>query len=547
MYIVGRPAAYAALIMIGLFTTISALPTTSRFPEQYQGFPVNPRPGHDNEALMRSPEGIPWALRNTTSQGAVPYAVPDTTITLNFTRFGFRIPVVRALSTLTEARQEVLSHLVSDAENATKNDSFEYSAHSSSPETPVCSIVIRAYRDIGLSWVQIDQILQGLMQFSSGAGVDRQFHYQALQFEVSFPHEGTIGFGLSWCTPTRGRAAAENVKTVEKPATVHELNRRLNVVPNPANKTSLSSKEGELLSGLATDMSFHVDGTNINLTFTWLGNPIPAAKLNSVFRGAFLEMAPMLQDSANEPIPNDKYLYTKAVGKAEIAVQIYGTNQMSWRQVNSVMLGLYRFTNGIGTVHEREHHRNLGFDVKDEHATIIGYGNLLGVSSAAVQKRSPTAPSPSPSDHDNTLNVTTTHLAHPDPSIYPVPNSDLTFRFTYLGAALPPYQTAFTLRAALERVQPLAALHPDEPIDSAAGFEAHIGLVQLVVLAYEGSAVSWRELLVVLRGLMSFLHNREKRLLVFEIEVVGRGRIGSGVLWRYGGPDGTRGERGVRG
>lgn len=537
MQTAGRPAAYAALIIFGLFATISALPTTSQVPEQYQGSPIHARPGHYNEALMRSPEGIPWALRNTTSQAAIPYTVPDTTVTLNFTRFGLRIPVVRALSTIFEARQEVLSHLVSNAENATKNDSFEYSAHSSPPETRVCSIFIQAYRDIGLSWVQIDQILQGLTQFSSGAGVDRQPHYQALQFEVSFFHEGTIGYGLSWCTPTRGPAAAENVQTVENPVRANELNRRLNFVSNPANETSLLSNKGNLLSSLATDISFYVVGTNISLTFTWLGNPIPAVKLNSAFLSAFLEMAPMLKESANEPIPNDCYQYTKAVGRAEIAFQIYGMNQMSWRQVNSVMLGLYRFTNGIGTVHEREYYRNLGFDVKDEHGTTIGYGNLLGISSspaAAAQRRSTTPPSPSPSDNDtlNATSTTTTHLSHPDASIYPIPDSDLTLRFTYLGAALPTYQTAFTLRTALDRVQPLAVLHPDVPID-VDGFEAHIGVVQLFVLAYVGSEVTWRQLLFVLRGLIAFLGAREKRVLVFDIEVRSRGRIGSGVLWNY--------------
>lgn len=441
------------------------------------------------------------------------------------------------MSTIIEARQEVLSHLVSKAENATKNDSFEYSAHSSPPETRVCFIFIQAHRDIGLSWVQIDQILQGLTQFSSGAGVDRQPHYQALQFEVSFSHEGTIGFGLSWCTPTRSRAAAENVKTVDKPVRVNELNRRLDFVSNPANETTLFSNEGKLPSSLATEISFHVDGTNIDLTFIWLGSPLPADKLNNAFRGAFLEMAPMLKESANEPIPNDKYLYTKTVGKAEIAFQIYGMNLMTWRQVNSVMLGLYRFTNGIGTVHERENYRNLGFDVKDKHGTTIGYGNLLGITSSvavAAQRRSKTPPpSPSPSDDDDTLNATTTtHLSHPSPYIYPIPNSDLTLRFTYLGARLPPYQTAFTLRTAIDRVQPLAALHPNEPID-ADGFEAHLGLVQFFVLAYVGSEVSWHQLLVVLRGLMAFLGSREKRLLVFDIEFESRGRIGCGVLWNY--------------
>ncbi len=52
---------------------------------------------------------------------------------------------------------------------------------------------------------------------------------------------------------------------------------------------------------------------------------------------------------------------------------------LSWLQVDVVMAGLYRFTNGIGTVGEREHYRNLSFEVMDERGVNIGFGNLLAV------------------------------------------------------------------------------------------------------------------------------------------------------------------------
>ena len=540
MYIAGKPAAYAAQILLGLFATNSAFPTNSQVIEQSKGFLENARPGYDNHDLMRSRNDIAGALRNTTIQAAVPYTVPDTAITLNFTRFGFRIPVVRMLSTIYEARQQVLSDLASDSENATRKDRFEYSTHSTPPEMGVCSIAIQVYRNLGLSWVQIDQILKALMEFSSGAGVDRQFHYQALQFEVSLSHEGRIGVGLLWYTPIRGRGVAEVVKRVENPARVDKLDRRLNLVSGPVNKTSLLSNEGNPVSSSAAEVSFPVLGTNISLTFVWLGNPIPSEKLNDVLHGAFLEIAPFLKESANEPIPNGRFFYAKAAGKAEIAIQIYGMITISWSQVNSVMIGLYRFTNGIGTVHEREYFKNLGFDVKDENGLTIGYGNLLGVSnaiSATTQRRSTL-----PSKPLNTLNTTILPLPHPshalsNPYIWPIPNTDFTLTFTYLGAALPPFQTEFTMRTAVDRTRPHVALHPNRPIDEI-GFENHIGNVQIYVIPYEGSEVSWWQLFEVLNGLLVFLAEREPQLMVFDIEVKGHGRIGSGTLWFYEGPPG---------
>lgn len=57
----------------------------------------------------------------------------------------------------------------------------------------------------------------------------------------------------------------------------------------------------------------------------------------------------------------------------------YGTNQLSWSQLNSIITGLFQFTNGIGTPHGEEHFKNLGFDVKDENGRTIGYGDLLAI------------------------------------------------------------------------------------------------------------------------------------------------------------------------
>ena len=544
MHIVGRPAIYAAQVLFSLFATNSALPATSQVTEQTSDFLINANLGHDRETLILWPKGIPSSLETPTSQAVVPYTIPNTAITLNFTRFGSQIPAIRAISIIDKAHQQILPHLASNSENAIKNDFFECSTYSTPPGNPVCSVVVQAYRDLGLSWIQLDQILKGLEHFTSGAGVDRQFRHQSLEFEVNFSDKGTIGVGLLWCTPSRGRGAAQMKRAAEIPVRGQELDRRLNLIPGPPDTASLNlSNESNVLSNLVTEVPFPVLGTGINLKFVWLGNPIPRKKINDILHGAFLKIAPFLKQSPNNPVPHERFVYFNTAGTAQTAIQIFGMGPMSWSQVNAIMVGLYRFTNGIGTTHEQQYFRNLGFDVEDEHHAKIGFGNLLDVSGAVIigaaanQKRS-TLPSSTPL----LLNTTTTiHLSHPThalsiphyPYIWHIPTTTLTLNFTYIGPALPAVDVTACLYTALDRTHAAAHHIPDRSIGDN-GFENHIHGVQVEVTPYEGAEISWSQLGNVLVGLGNFCRNVYEGLLVFDVEVEGGGKIGAGSLWVYG-------------
>lgn len=381
MYIVGRPAIYAVQLLFSLFITNSALPTKSQVREMTTDLPINVSLGLDNETLVRLPNGIPWS---PTSQVFVPYPVPNTAVTLNFTYFGYKIPVVRALSIIDDARQEVLSHLASSSEDAPTNHFFEYSTHATSSTAHVCSVIVQTYGGFGLSWLQLDQILEGLTQFTSAAGIDRQVHYQALQFEINLADTGRVGIGLLWCTPgqSRGLAEVEERATTEVPIAHQELDERALPMSGLANETfpnSSNNASGLMLSS-APEVFFPVPGTNIDLAFIWLGNPIPSQMVNDALHGAFLKIAPFLKESGSRPIPRNRFFYWAPAGKfQQIAIQIYGMVQLSWSQVDSIIMGLFQFSNGIGTPHEEEHFKNLGFDVKDENGRTIGYGNLLAI------------------------------------------------------------------------------------------------------------------------------------------------------------------------
>lgn len=149
MYVVGRPATYVAQVLFSLFSTTSALPTASPDLKQTTGFSLNATLGLDNETLFRSPNGIPGSPETSTFHVSLPYPVPHTAITLDFTHFDFPIPVVRALSTIYDARQEVLSHPASISEDATKNKVFEYSTRSSPPAPCVCSVAVQSMEVLG--------------------------------------------------------------------------------------------------------------------------------------------------------------------------------------------------------------------------------------------------------------------------------------------------------------------------------------------------------------------------------------------------------------
>ena len=381
MYVVGRPATYAALLLFSLFIINNASSTTSHD----TGFPINATPSFDNETVVRLPYGIPWSPKTSTSPTSIPYPIPDTAITLNFINFGFKIPVLRALSTIYDARKMVLSHLASNSEAATKEANFEHSTRSIPPAPRVCSVVLQAIRGLGLSWLQLDQILEGLTQFSSEAGSDRQVHYQALESEVNISEQGGIGIGLLWCTPGRGRGAAEVEKRAETPITSQELDKGVDVVSAPAEETSstIFNASSSLLSIPTSEISFPVPGTTIILAFIWIGNPIPRQLVDHALDGAFLKVAPFLIKSGHEQIPNNKFLFdSRPTRKVQVVIQIFGegTVHLSWSLVDIVLAGLYRFMNGIGTRHQETHFNNLDFDIRDVgDGRSIGYGNLLAV------------------------------------------------------------------------------------------------------------------------------------------------------------------------
>ncbi|KAL9064766.1 MAG: hypothetical protein Q9161_008655, partial [Pseudevernia consocians] len=500
---IGRPATYAAQLLFSLFVTNSALPTTSHVPEQTTNFPINATLGLDNETLIRPPSGIPWSPDISTSQASVLYPIPNTAITLNFTHFGSKIPVVRALSTIYDARQQVQSHLAPSSEDATKKAPFVYSTRSTPPATRICFVVVQAYGGPGLSWLQLDQILEGLTQFTSGAGIDHQVHYQALEFGVNLTDERRIGVGLLWCTPARGRGAAEVEKRAETPIAGQELDERANLVSGLTNETSLNlSNESILLSNPTAEVSFPVPGTNISLAFVWLGNPIPSKMVNEALRGAVLKISPFLHKSGSEQIPHNRFFYWTPAGKVRVAIQIYGTIHLSWSQVNSVIAGLFRFTNGIGTIYEQAHFENLGFDVRDENGGTIGYGNLLATPVYGIDTVNE-KPSPRTSPPINSTHLQLPPPTPPEPRPWPIPNTTLTLLFTYMGAALPADEVNAAIGSARHRVAPAILTVPDSPI-AADGFETHVGTVQVSVAPYQGCSVSWAQLGQVLTGLEGF-------------------------------------------
>lgn len=543
MYLVGR--IHAALFLLSLFVTNSALPTTSRASEQTRDLAINATLGLDNETLVRLSNVIPWSPKFSSVQASVAYPVPDTAITLNFTHFGPQIPVVRALFTIYDARRQVISHLAFSSEAAINKNVFEYSTRSNLPAPRVCTVVVQASRDVGLSWLQLDQVLEGLTQFSSGAGIDRQVHYQALEFEINLVDTGRIGIGLLWCTPTRGRGVAEVERRAEVP---DALDKRLNLMPGLANETSSSpSNTSGQPSTPTTEVTFPVPGTNISLAFIWRGNPIPSKTVNDALHGAFLKIAPLVQEAGSERSPHDRFLYRAAAGKVGVSIQIFGTPRLDWSQVDCVLAGLYRFANGLGTRREEEHFENLGFDVRDESGANIGHGNLLAtpavvyggdsVSLVAEKKRSSLL---------LLLPSTNSTPPLPLPIPYPIPSTPLTLLITHAGAPLPRRPIIAALRAAYRLAEPRIRTSPDSAIPDS-GFSGQADGVRVSVAPYEGGEVTWWELGRVLEGLAGFCVGAWGRALVFEVEAEGRGRVGAGWLWGVEGGGGVGGGGGIAG
>ena len=147
----------------------------------------------------------------------------------------------------------------------------------------------------------------------------------------------------------------------------------------------------------------------------------------------------------------------------------------------------------------------------------------------------PASPRDSPDTNNSLLLV-----GNFTPSVqFHIPESPIDLDITFLGQPLMIWDVVDIVELALHEIAPNVDLRPTEPITYGFYQQHHNGL-EIKVYQYAGRIITWYLLERLILGINYYMTQRTRPVeLRFEINVMGRGRVGYGSLWQVVHVDGT--------
>ena len=139
-------------------------------------------------------------------------------------------------------------------------------------------------------------------------------------------------------------------------------------------------------------------------------------------------------------------------------------------------------------------------------------------------------------DTNNSLSI----VGNFTPSVqFHIPDSPIDLDITFLGRPLILWDVVDIVELALDEIAANVDLRPTEPITYGLYQKHHNGL-EIKIYQYAGRIINWYLLERLILGINYFTAQRVQPVeFRFEINVMGRGRVGYGSLWHIGNVDGT--------
>ena len=285
-----------------------------------------------------------------------------------------------------------------------------------------------------------------------------------------------------------------------------------NSLPSPTPSTF------DLFSSRANAIHFRIPNTPFKLIFGFFGDLIPVSEVSAAFEGAHLQIVGPLGQHPNSPIPGDRFEYGRS--GVRISVIVNRETVMTWRQLSTVLGGLYGFMTG-----PPEHIQlvtceisftgrgNMGF------ASVWYYPPRLQVTKRAQPNRNvplPLAPTP---------------IAF---IRFSVPETPIILTFSYFGLLIPWRELEDAISAVLEQIEPCYREHGTDPVPGNHFFRA-FHAVQITLFANVPYVMSWIQLHSIVWGLLLFVTGAEGagghyRVLSFNVDDVRAGKAAYGTL-----------------
>lgn len=286
--------------------------------------------------------------------------------------------------------------------------------------------------------------------------------------------------------------------------------------PSTAATTLLQSSNANLST--ANALTFR----KLTLAFSDFGGAIPEKEVEDTLRAADQAIEYEVKVHPEQRMLNNQFTYRRADGNMLIFIRAAVEEELTWKELSRVLQAVFRFmTGGVGILDE--HYQALEFEVQTPPRKAIGFGliHYFPDASSQSQKRASQPPSSA------VVNTTTALSAR---IRYSVPNSPVILTFTSLGEdLLPSWDVEAGLTNALRKISYSVTSVSQIPIlGNRYWYRDNVSNLWISIRSRDRYTISWQELNWTLTGLLHSMKDDICRELVFDIEMVGRGKIASG-------------------
>ncbi|KAL6713134.1 hypothetical protein ACLMJK_009255 [Lecanora helva] len=469
----------------------------------------------------------------------IPFAVPNTPMTLVLTQLPTSTLTLNFIVMLTEARSKIASLVARRPNNKAGRNWFEYTS-SCDQEDSAASVIVHAYAGQIVTWGDVDNVLAGLIKI---AVLSASQNTPGLQFDVMVAGRGKIGLGKTWYTKGSSSISKRAALSASVQSRTSNLVSQSNVsTPSPNSPSSPNPPNQQ------TNIPFPVIDSPITLTFTEMGgSDIPIDTVSGFFTAVLANINSTVTKTPNASItPHLWYFKFHAIrGGAILSISIYtrSSRSLSWTQLQKLLKGLQVFM-----IAQR---RTLIFDVDIQDKGTVAEG-LLWYSpprlwdTTAVSKRADIVGS-------GTENHTSMSILSKPPStntvglpsyVYQVPNTPVTLRIKAVGPEVPCIYVTACLTSAIQKISSQVTSSPDDRLpNSEFTFHGHMTPIVFVYVDYNSQPqrLTWQEFGWVLTGLVKFMDQNHKHCspVSIEVDVIRPSspepfRCGSLIMWESG-------------
>lgn len=433
--------------------------------------------GTNNGRLLQLSNVTDLEGNSQSSENAIDYRIPDTTLTLQFHFLGKAIPESYVTGTIEGAARNMSRFLDTPyADDGIDQGVFDWHLPPSGDGSRT-GMTVFSYWEKDVTWRQLSETLVGLYQFTTTGSTELQeTHYQILGFRIHDRKEGLLGVGSLWHYP-RGFGIVE---------------KRANHVDQKALPSSNSTHLSKVTYKADTLILWPIRDTLVILSFSYLGETIPSTKALETLHDAQLTIIEAVRQKPHYAIKGDVFRHESADGHIVINILTNTGKQISWKELSQVLFGIIQFC-------ANDHNQVLVFDIETAKEK-VGFGTLLYfVSSKVTEKRS----------LDSTLLNSTLLLPNQRVGafgqLFPIPGTPDSLTFTSLGHAIPKSEVRAALSFVLNDISSFVQAVPESQVPYNKYKYADKKGVSILISISTTQKLTWQELDEILTGLSIFM------------------------------------------